>query len=236
MRKSVTIISITLTLLFITKSASALTLSEVLSLTPAFHVIEEIYVKIAGSYYPISEWVQFTSQELSVKKQVRIDNLKSCGKLYTDSSGNVKCGVDQVNDADPNPTNELQTLYRSGNSICISKTGSCVTDRVGLTSCRLECTSVSAGASKQRVVEVYCPSGYTVVSCNGFARCISDNDPNTLDKMELFGTYKSGNGCKTVALCLHNNRDSSTGTISEDFWHDPWYIMTQAICCKMVCS
>jgi len=49
--------------------------------------------------------------KLDVSGDVKISSLVSCnGKLYTDSSGRIRCGVDQVNDADADPTNELQTL------------------------------------------------------------------------------------------------------------------------------
>ncbi len=51
----------------------------------------------------------------------------NCGKLYTDANGNVWCGVDQVNDADADPTNELQVLNKSGNIISLSRGGGTIT-------------------------------------------------------------------------------------------------------------
>jgi len=48
---------------------------------------------------------------LDVNGNIRISSLINCnGKLYTDGNGVIKCGTDQVNDADADPTNELQTL------------------------------------------------------------------------------------------------------------------------------
>ncbi len=57
---------------------------------------------------------------------MRLSSLRDCGKLYTDSNGNVRCGSDLVNDADADPTNELQRLSKSGNQICLSNGGGCV--------------------------------------------------------------------------------------------------------------
>ena len=49
--------------------------------------------------------------KLDVNGDIRFSSLLNCnGKLYTDTNGIVRCGTDQVNDADANPTNELQTL------------------------------------------------------------------------------------------------------------------------------
>ena len=44
---------------------------------------------------------------VSVTGNISLDSIKNCnGKLITDSSGNITCGVDSVNDADSDPNNE----------------------------------------------------------------------------------------------------------------------------------
>lgn len=54
-----------------------------------------------------------------------LDNIRTCsGKLITDATGRVSCGTDNVNDADADPTNELQSLSISGNTLSISSKNS----------------------------------------------------------------------------------------------------------------
>jgi len=91
------------------------------------------------------------------------------GKLYTDATGKVLCGEDQVNDADPDPNNELQTLYHSGNQICISDTGSCVIDNVndGDTSSTNELQTLSEVLQKGNDAGTYGITGLNYLEFDG---------------------------------------------------------------------
>ncbi len=60
---------------FVSISAFALTQNEVFQNTPAYHLFKEIYVKIADEFYPLSNWINFTSlNEISVQGK-RITNV-----------------------------------------------------------------------------------------------------------------------------------------------------------------
>jgi len=60
-------LSSTLLFPFLTNS---LTINEVIARTPAFHLINEIYVFLSGSYEPISNWLVFEPEALKVNKTV----------------------------------------------------------------------------------------------------------------------------------------------------------------------
>jgi len=71
---------------------------------------------------------------------VSVDNLKirnkvSCGKLYTDANGNVKCGSDAVNDSVD--SSELDNLCGTNGKILkrINGRWQCADDQTGITSC-----------------------------------------------------------------------------------------------------
>jgi len=49
---------------------NSLTINEVIARTPAFHLINEIYVFLSGSYEPISNWLVFEPEALKVNKTV----------------------------------------------------------------------------------------------------------------------------------------------------------------------
>ena len=49
---------------------NSLTINEVIARTPAFHLINEIYVFLSGSYEPISSWLVFEPEALKVNKTV----------------------------------------------------------------------------------------------------------------------------------------------------------------------
>lgn len=60
--------------------------------------------KIASNYGKING-------NLYVQNNLTLKNKINCnGKLYTDSTGKILCGIDNVNDGDNNSTNELQNL------------------------------------------------------------------------------------------------------------------------------
>ena len=49
---------------------NSLTINEVIARTPAFHLINEIYVFLSGSYEPISNWLVFEPEALKVNKTI----------------------------------------------------------------------------------------------------------------------------------------------------------------------
>ncbi len=70
--------------------------------------------------YNYHEAINVTIKDGNIKtSNITLANKLNCSKLYTDANGNVKCGIDRNNDADADPTNELQNLYsvlKRGNS------------------------------------------------------------------------------------------------------------------------
>ncbi|MFW5704442.1 MAG: hypothetical protein ACOCXG_01240 [Nanoarchaeota archaeon] len=77
---------------------------------------DDYYLNPSGNTYLRNLFVDYFNPGGNVK----LDAFKSCNKLFTDSNGLISCGSDAVDDADNNPTNELQTLSISGNRLSIS--------------------------------------------------------------------------------------------------------------------
>jgi hypothetical protein len=89
--------------------------------TNNFTFINPVYFreKILSLENPLTYYIDLSGRtqlnDLAVNKissnELKIPYINNCfGKLYTDSTGKVVCGSDNVNDADNNPNNELQNL------------------------------------------------------------------------------------------------------------------------------
>ena len=71
-----------------------------------------------GEYYHLDSeaynYLKDQDQEVTTTSNVTFNNiylsLDNCDTLDTDSNGKIICGVDEVNDADSDPTNEIQDL------------------------------------------------------------------------------------------------------------------------------
>ncbi len=114
-----------------------------------------------------------------ISKNLSLNSNKNCiGKLYTDSEGTIKCGVDNINDAD----------YIIGNEFPLAGVGIITNDRI---------VSINTSFVQKRVSN-FCPEGSSIrlIAEDGSVECESNSGGMT-DVAHSFtsnGYQKFGNG------------------------------------------
>ncbi len=144
---------------------------------------------------------------------LRIRSKSNCGgKLYTDSNGYVQCGTDNVNDADSDPSNEIQALSRSGSTVALSLGGGSV--------------SINDGD--------YSPTNeLQTLSISGHTLSISSKNSVSLpvDKLGCYwtGWHNFGTGANQVSTYSCPN-----GEILTDYQWNVGEKSVRLFCCKVV--
>ena len=75
----IAIIFLLLCMLTLNLFVKALTLDEVIQQSPAFHLIEDIYVLINNQYHQLSEWISFEADRLKINKELDLQGNKITG-------------------------------------------------------------------------------------------------------------------------------------------------------------
>ena len=151
---------------------------------------------------------------------IYFNNLRSCnGNLGIDSSGKLVCGTDKVNDADSDPTNELQTISRSGSTITLSRGGGSVSVNDGDSSPTNELPESGYGTyiSNSRQVNVNtniiqhrvtgsCTYGIKQINADGSVVCATAPSCST-NECDWNGWSSAGTSCGPMEDCVGDGHE-----------------------------